>query len=210
METAFSPPAGLTLVVALLGLLFAAILPTCLYLYVEPRGRRQWATTGDTPSTRRAPIFVRLTAWLSFVVGQLALPALLIPAACAALVYLQLQLGRGRPLGLALTVVVGLAALVQALFALRLIPLGVRLLSGDPRTVRSSRTSALVSAVVLGGSLVLSWTIATVPNFVHPWLAVALVWTALRPVTAYAAVCLFHALLLGRCAGALAGRSTPS
>ena len=44
----------------------------------------------------------------------------------------------------------------------------------------------------------------TIPGFVHPWLRAALVWTALRPVMAYAAVCLVHALLLGRCARALA------
>jgi hypothetical protein len=210
METAFTPPAGLTLTVLGVGLLLAAILPTCLYLYVEPRGRRQWVAAGDTPSTRRAPWLVRITAWLSFLLGQLALASLVVPVLCGFLVYLQLQLGRGRPVGLTLTVIVGVVALVQALFALRLVPLGVRLLSGDPRTVRRARTSTLFSAAVLGGTLALSWAVAAVPGFVHPWLGVVLVWTALRPVTVYAGLCLFHALLLGRCASALAGRSTPT
>ncbi len=62
METAFTLPTGLTITAGVLAFLFAAILPTCLYLYVEPRGRRQWATAGDDPKKRRAPILVRFTA----------------------------------------------------------------------------------------------------------------------------------------------------
>ena len=56
METAFSfalPPAVIA-VAAVLGVIFAAIFPTALYLYVEPRGRRQWAVAGDNADTRRA------------------------------------------------------------------------------------------------------------------------------------------------------------
>jgi len=191
METAFSPPLGLSITAAVLVVLFAAILPTCLYLYVEPRGRRQWAT-----------------AWLSFVVGQLAIPWLLVPAVCTVLVILQTKLGVARPLGLGVTVAVGVAALLQSLLSLRLIPLGVRLLSRDEKTAKrasgGARWNGMVSAVVLGGCLLLSWAIATIPGFVHPWLRIALVWTALRPVMVYAALCLVHALLLGRCAHALA------
>jgi hypothetical protein len=208
METAFSPPAGVLVVAGLLGLLFAAILPTCLYLYVEPRGRLQWAAEGDTPATRRAPWLVRVTAWLSFVVGQLAIPWLLVPAGCAGLVYLQSQLGAGRPVGLTVTVTLGFAALVQSLLALRLVPLGIRLLSRDARTAGRAaavaRTHGLASAIVLGGCVALGWAIATVPRFVQPWLGVVLLWAALRPVMAYACVCLLHAWLLGRCARALA------
>jgi hypothetical protein len=209
METAFSPPAGLLVAAALLGALFAAILPTCLYLYVEPRSRRQWATAGDTPSTRRAPWLVRVTAWLGFVVGQLAFPWLLVPALCGTLAYLQIKAGIGRPLGLglAVTVLVGLAALAQSLLAMRLIPLGVRLLSRDARgadrATAHARLNTLTSVVILGGSILLSWAVATIPGFVHPWLRVALLWAALRPVMAYAAACLVHAWLLGRCARAL-------
>lgn len=205
---AFSPPTGLTVTAALLAALLAAIVPTCLYLYVEPRGRRQWAVAGDTAARRKAPLGVRFTAWLSFAIGQLALPWLLVPATCAALLYLQTKLGVGRPLGLGITLAVGLAALVQSFLALRLIPLGVRLLSRDARACAAARGRArwngTVSAAVLGGGVLLSWAMTTIPNFVHPWLRAALVWTALRPVMAYAAVCLVHALLLGRCAAMLA------
>jgi len=149
---------------------------------------------------------VRFTAWLSFVVGQLAIPMLLVPVVCGVLVFLQIKLG--RPLGLGATITVGVAALVQSLLSLRLIPLGVRLLSRDAKTAKrasgGARWNAMASLVVLGGTLLLSWAMAAIPGFVHPWLRVALVWTALRPVMVYAAVCLGHALLLGRCARALA------
>jgi hypothetical protein len=204
METAFTLPLGLTITAGALAFLFAAILPTCLYLYVEPRGRRQWATAGDDPKKRRAPILVRFTAWLSFVVGQLAIPWLLVPAVCTVLVVLQLKLGVARPFGLGVTAAIGVAALLQSLLSLRLIPLGVRLLSRDAKTAKrasgGARWNGMLSAVVLGGSLLLSWAIATIPGFVHPWLRVALVWTALRPVMIYAALCLGQALLLGQCA----------
>ncbi len=211
METAFSMPLGLTVTAGALAVLFAAILPTCLYLYVEPRGRLQWASAGDSPANRRAPILVRFTAWLSFVVGQLAIPWLLVPAVCAVLVFLQAKLGVARPFGLGVTVAVGVAALLQSLLSLRLIPLGVRLLSRDEKTAKRAsgraRWNGMLSAGVLAGCLLLSWAIATVPGFVHPWLRVALVWTALRPVMIYAALCLAHAMLLGRCARALAAPS---
>jgi hypothetical protein len=213
MDTAFTPPVGITVTAAVLGALLAAILPTALYLYVEPRGRRQWATAGDTPATRRAPVLVRLSAWLSFAVGQLAIASLAVPLVCAALLYLQMKLGVIRPVGIAVTAGVGAAAFIQSLLTLRMIPLGVRLLARDARLCdrvgARARTHAAVSAAVFGACGLLSWAMATVPNFVHPWLRTALVWTALRPVMAYAAVCLLHALLLGRCARAL-GDTTPS
>ena len=50
MEAAFSPPLGLTVTAAALAALLVAILPTCLYLYVEPRGRQ---AVGGSRATRR-------------------------------------------------------------------------------------------------------------------------------------------------------------
>jgi hypothetical protein len=153
-------------------------------------------------------MLVRFTAWLSFAVGQLALPWLFVPAACAVLIFLQAKLGVGRPTGLAITAAVGVAALTQSVVALRLIPLGVRLLSRDGKACGAlsgrARWNTLLSAGVLAGGLLTQWAMLSIPNFVHPWLRAALVWTALRPVILYAAVCLVHALLLGRCANALA------
>jgi hypothetical protein len=195
------------LVVTTVAGLLAAILPTCLYLYVEPRGRRHWAFSGDSPAARRAPPLVRATGWLSFGVGQLAVPVLLVPVGCAILLYLQTKLGVARPIGLVATAGLGLGALVLSLMAFRLLPLGVRLLSRDARLakrlVRIAAWNRAASGSVLGASGLLSLAMTAIPSFVHPWLRVALAWTALRPVMAYAAVCLLHSLLLGRCARAL-------
>jgi hypothetical protein len=207
MYTAFTPPGGIVLVCAALGALLAAILPTCIYLYVEPKGRRQWAAAGEGASAgRKAPMLVRATAWLSLAVGQLALPWLLVPVACAALLYLQAKLGVARPVGMAVTATLGAAAIVQSLLAFRLLPLGVRLLARDAKLAATlgarARWNGLASAAVLGGSLLIGWAMTAVPSFVHPWLRAALAWTALRPVMAYASVCLLHAMLLGRCAQA--------
>jgi hypothetical protein len=210
MCTALTLPApfvGMAIVAGGLAALLGAILPTCLYLYVEPRGRRQWAAEGDAPAKRRAPGIVRLTAWLSFAIGQLALPWLLVPGACAVLLYLQTKLGIIRPIGMAATAGIGAAAVLQAVMAARLWPLGVKLLMRDARIcstiTQRSRTTAVVSVALLGGASVLGWAMATIPNFVHPWLRAALVWTALRPVMAYAVVCLAHAMLLRACCKAM-------
>jgi hypothetical protein len=208
METSFAPPAGITLAVAVVGALFAAILPTCLYLYVEPRGRPQWAVAGDTPSSRRAPVLVRFTAWLSFAVGQLAFPWLAVPVVCGVLLYLQTKLGVGGPVGAATTGAIGVAALVQSITAMRLLPLGVRLLARDAklqsRAASRAKFQLLLGVGVLGGGFGLNWAMAAVPGFVHPWLRMALTWSAVYPVMAFAALSLVHSLLLGRCAGLLA------
>jgi hypothetical protein len=209
MDASFSLPTTLTVIAAVLGALLAAIVPTCLYLYVEPRGRKQWvaAAGGATaPGVRKAPFVVRFTAWLSFAVGQMAIPWLLVPGACAVLLYLQTKLGMARPIGLGITAALGVAALSQAVLAFRLLPLGVRLLAHDHKACASvsarARRNAVVSALLLAGGGGLSVAIAN-PHFVHPWLAVVLSWAALRPVMIYAGVCLVHALLLGRCSRAL-------
>jgi hypothetical protein len=212
MQPSFSLPMSVLIAATGVGAVLAAILPTCLYLYVEPRGRRQWAVGADAGSgssvRAKAPALVRITAWLSFAVGQLAIPWLLVPVVCAGLLYVQAKLGVLRPVGLGVTVAVGAAALAQSLLAVRLLPLGVRLLARDAKLVgvvgARARANGLASATVLAGGLALSWAMGVLPGFVHPWLRVALAWTALRPVMAYAAVCLLHAMLLGRCDRALA------
>jgi hypothetical protein len=216
MEPAIAPQvtAGIGVLVALGSSLFA-ILPTCVYLYVEPRGRGQWARQAHGKgslaagvSAPRAPVLVRWTAWLSFAVGQLALPWLLVPAGCVLLVYLQAKLGAARPAGVAITLLVALGALAQSALALGLLPLGVRLLAGDARLrtalVLRARWNGVASAVLLCGSGLLTRAMTVFPSLVHPWLRALLAWTALRPVMAYAAVCLLHAILLGQCVRAMA------
>jgi hypothetical protein len=193
-----------TILAAVLGVLLAAVVPTCLYFYVEPRGRLSWGVAGDSPRTRRAPALVRITACVSFAAGQLAIPWLLVPAACAGLLYAQAKLGAARPLGAAATVLLGVMGFLQAIFALGLIPVGVRLLTRDERSWSRMRglakVSGLTSGLLLATSALIGWGMAADPGLVHPWLRVALVWTALRPVMGYAAVGVAHALLVDWCA----------
>ncbi len=196
---------GLTFgIVACLAL--ASLLPTGLFLYVEPRGRNLWAKAGDSPSTRRAPALVRATAWLSFLLGQVAIPWLLLPAVCAAFLYLQARLGIWKPLAMASTATAGVLALVQAALAIPLIPLGVRLLMRDAgacaRAASRARFVATANTGILGAVVALEWAMANVPRFVHPWLGTALDWAVLRPEMMFGGACLAHALLLGRSARA--------
>jgi hypothetical protein len=194
---------GLTLALAVAGLL-AGVVPTCLYLYVEPRGRRVWAREGDNPSTRRAPGLVRATAWLGFLLGQLAVPWLLVPLGCGAFLYVQAKLGFYKPVAFALTAGVAVMALLQAALAVRLIPLSVRLLMRHGPTYAGaagwSRSHAGAHASLLGGAVILTAAMAAIPGVVHPWLGVALGWAVLRPVMGFAVACLLHALLFGWCA----------
>ena len=109
-------------------------------LSVDAAGARRWSAR---------------TAWLSFLVGQLAIPWLLIPVVCGGLLYLQARLGIWKPVAMASTARGGVLALVQAVMALRLIPLGVRLLMRDARACKRAgaraRFAAIVSASVLAG-----------------------------------------------------------
>jgi hypothetical protein len=207
MNVGLPLPPVLAAIAAGLGAMLLGLLPTCLYRYVEPRGRVQW---GDDEGRRRAPAIVRAAAWSSFAVGQLAVPALAVPVACGGLVYLQAQLGVVRPVGLVATVVLGVLALAQSVFAASLVPTGIRLLMNDAsaaaRLPGRARLLAVVSGAILGGCLVFGWSMTSLPGLVHPWLRAALVWTALRPVELFAALCLLQAFVLGQSARAGASR----
>jgi hypothetical protein len=198
---------GLIFAIVAAGLPLVSLLPTCLFLYVEPRGRAQWARDGDTPSTRRAPALVRATAWLSFLLGQLAIPWLVIPAVCGVLLYLQARLGIWKPIAMASTATAGVLAIVQTVLAIRLVPLGVRLLMRDARSsaldASRARVAAIANASVLVGAGALGWAMASVPRLVHPWLGTAIDWAVLRPEMVYGGACLVHALVLGQCARAV-------
>jgi hypothetical protein len=211
MSGAFPQLHGAWIVGALVGALVAAIGPTCLYLYVEPRGRKHWARAGDSSATRRASLLVRVTAWLGFFLGQMALVWVVVPAACVALFYVQTKVGAGRPVGLTVTIACGIVAAAQAALAIGFVPLGVRLLVRDARLTasRAARRSAIGSAFVLAACALMSWSLKGIPGLVHPWLAAALGWAAIRPTMAYAVACLLHAGLLERCALVVADARRP-
>jgi len=92
-----------------------------------------------------------------------------------------------------------------------LLPLGVRLLVRDARLATRvgplARRNALANALLLGLAVTMSSAMASLPELVHPWLRAVLSWTALRPVIAYAALGLLHALMLGQCRAAVADGS---
>jgi hypothetical protein len=188
-----------------------SIVPTCLFLYVEPRGRLQWARAGDTAASRRAPLLVRTTAWLSFLLAQLGLVWLWVPVACVGLSYLQIRLGIAKPLSLAATAVAGAMGVAEVAMGLRLGLLGVRLLVRERRECSTAsgraRHYVFVSAILLAGSAALGWVVHALPGSVNTWLATALEWAAILPLRAYSAACLLHALLLGLCAPALTERA---
>jgi len=74
------------------------------------------------------------------------------------------------------------------------------------RARRRARFTAAASAAIVGGA----WALAVVahsPALVHPWLAAALAWTAVKPVMVFGAACLLHSLLLWQCAGVDADKS---
>lgn len=195
---------------AVLSGLLGSILPTCLYLYVEPRGRLGWGQSDQPAAKRRAPVLVRLSAWLGFALAQLALPWLVVPVACVANVYLQSRLGIARPLGVGVTLGVGAMALVQSALTLRLFPIGIRLLVGDSalcgRLQRVATVNAVANGLLIAAVAASSWSLSVAPGFVYRWLHAVLAWTALRPVMIYAVAGLVHALLLRQCPRLLADR----
>jgi hypothetical protein len=200
MTSAFAQP--IPIVAALLGVLIAGLLPTCLYLYVEPRGRLAWGTAAGRNG--RAPILVRVAAWASFALGQVAVPWLAIPALCIGFLVLQAKLGLVRPAPALAIGSLAAMGLVQATLAVRLIPLGVQLLMHSDRAWARlrviARTLGVAHGAVLAASALVGLGIGAVPGVVHPWLRVALDWAALRPVMACAAAGVLHALILDRCA----------
>jgi hypothetical protein len=186
-----------------LGAFLFCIIPTVTLLYVEPRGRPHWAVPGDDPSKRRAPLLVRLTAWLSFAAGQTSLLWLALPASCVGLIYAHAKLGAGKPMALGILGLLAVATLLQAILSFRLLPLGVRLLVRDAKAAGQARArgrrNAVASAAFLALSFAVGWALMTIPGLMNPWVRTAVLYAVLRPMGAYAALCLVHALLLSRC-----------
>jgi hypothetical protein len=90
--------------------------------------------------------------------------------------------------------------------------MGVRLLARDARlgSALPARARAITGMhlAILAGGLFLGWAMSTMPSLVHPVVRHTLVWTALRPVMAYAIVSLLHGLLVARCARCVADVGT--
>lgn len=189
----------LPVVAAALAFSFFAIVPTATYLYVEGRARRHWLDAAK--SRQRAPILVRAAAWWSLAVGQLAIPILSVPATCGGVVFMLAKLGKANVSGTALLVVLGVAALAQAVFAFRLFPFGIRLLARDAKLkaggARFAASFGAVQALAFGAAA-LNYALLRVPGFLNPIVRTTIYYGAILPVAALAAVGLALAAVCAR------------
>jgi hypothetical protein len=184
-------------------LFFFAIVPTATYLYTERRTRPNWveasAAGGAKAGRVRAPIAVRLAAWGSLALGQLAIPWLIVPAACAVVLFGLGQVGAATTTLWIVLPFLGVAAVLQSIVAFRLFPFGIRLLARDKSIAARSRSVAgmlvAVNLVALAAAG-LGFALIHVPRFVHPVLAMVLRVGIVLPVAFFGALGLASALLV--------------
>src|SRR5450755_1180961 len=118
-------------VLALLGVLFVSVIPTGVYLYAEKRSRRHWVDA--TSGRKRAPFVVHLAAWTGLLLGQLAIPWLLVAGECGLILFGLAKIGRASGMIPVALITLGIAVVVQSLMSLRLFPMSVRLLANDAK-----------------------------------------------------------------------------
>jgi hypothetical protein len=181
-------------------LFFFSIVPTATYIYAERRSRPHWADAeSSSAGSARAPIAVRLAAWGSLALGQLAIPWLLVPAVSVLVLLGLSQVGAATTtIWIALSGL-ALAALLQSFVAFRLFPFGIRLLARDKSIRARSRSVAGMLVGVNVGALVaagLAFAVIHLPRFVPPNLAMALRLGIVLPVAIFGALGLASALLV--------------
>jgi hypothetical protein len=186
----------LVAVAAVLGFGLFALVPTITYLYVEKRSRKHWL---DAASGRKnAPIFVRVVAWWSLAIGQLALPWLLVPATCGTVLFTLAKLGKSSTSGTLLIGALGIAAIAQAIYALRLFPFAIRLLARDAK-LRKRGTGFAISfgivQLVALGAAGLTFTLLRVPGFLNPIVRMTVYYGAIIPVLVFSGIGLVIAAL---------------
>ena len=202
----------LPVIAGVFAFLMLSIVPTATYLYVERRCRRHWIETKDAshvsfavaagraPRTR-APLLVRIAAWWSMAVGQLAIPWLVVPGACGLVLYTLAKVGRSSFSSSALIVGLGVAALLQSIFVFRLFPLGIRLLARDAKARARTRSVAVSLAVVNLLALAMSgltYALLHVPGFLNPIVRVTLFYGAVIPIAVFAVLGLVQSLVVAR------------
>ncbi len=192
-------------------LFFFSIVPTATYFYTERRTRPNWIETSVVggSKTARAPILVRLAAWGSLALGQLAIPWLIVPAACAVVLFGLGQVGAATTTLWIVLPFLGVSAVLQSIVAFRLFPFGIRLLARDKSIRARSRSVAgmlvAVNLVALAAAG-LGFALIHIPRFVHPVLAMVLRVGIVLPVALFGALGLASALLV-TVAGSAVGRS---
>lgn len=185
-----------SIVSALLGLLFFCLLPTSVYLYVERRARPHWGDVAD----KRAPLVVRATAWCSLALGQMCILWLAVPAAAAGILYVCMRIGHGSTLGYALVGALGVFGLLQSLASFGLFPFGIRVLArNSSMRARAKKVSAILALVNLGAlaSAALSYFGMYLRVF-HPIVKISIVYGLALPVGVFALLSLLLAALMSR------------
>jgi hypothetical protein len=186
------------IILAAFAFLLFSIVPTATYLYVEGRSRRHWVDAAS--GRKKAPALVRLAAWSSLFVSQLALPALLIPVECGAVLFALSKLGRASLGGSAVLVLLGLSAILQVVMCVRLFPLGIRLLARDQKLATRAKSAARAIGFVnlLGlASAGLVYALMLTGMF-HPIVRVTLYFGVVIPMAIFAGIGLVQALFVGQ------------
>jgi hypothetical protein len=188
-------------------LFFFSIVPTATYVYAERRSRLHWADA--TSSRTKAPITVRLAAWGSLALGQLAIPWLLVPVACVVVLLGLCKVGAATTTLWVVLSTIAVVAALQSVVAFRLFPFGIRRLAHDKKIgARSRSVSAMLVGVNLAalGAVALGFALVHIPSVVHPILAKVLQVGVLWPVAFFGALGIASALLV-TAAGYAAARS---
>ena len=199
----------LPVIAGVFAFLMLSIVPTATYLYVEKRCRRHWSSAANAAFTGvagkevriRAPLFVRAAAWWSMAVGQLAIPWLIVPGACAAILYTLAKVGRSSFSGTALIAGLGVVAVLQSIVVFRLFPLGIRLLARDAKSRARARSVAVslgfVSLLALGMTGV-TYMLLQVPGFLNPIVRVTLLYGVVTPIAVFAVLGLVQSVVVAR------------
>ena len=207
----------LPVIAGVFAFLMLSIVPTATYLYVEKRCRRHWSSAANATFTGvagkavriRAPLFVRAAAWWSMAVGQLAIPWLIVPGACGAILYTLAKVGRGSVSATALIAGLGVVALLQSVVVFRLFPLGIRLLARDAKSRARARSVAVslgfVSLLALAMTG-LTYMLLQVPGFLNPIVRVTLFYGVVIPIAVFAALGLVQSVVVARAGRAVERR----
>ncbi len=190
------------IVLALIGVFFVSVLPTGIYLYAEKRSRRNWIDAAGT--RKRAPFLVHVAAWTGLLLGQLAIPWLLVAGECGLLLFGLAKIGRASGMISFTLIALLVAVVVQSLMSLRLFPMSIRLLANDAKLLARSRSVALglafANLLALAGSG-LAYMVVIAMKSGHPIDRVTkatLYYGVIIPVAVFAVVGLVQAALVAR------------
>jgi hypothetical protein len=191
------------------GVLFASILPTGIYIYAERRSRRNWLDAKI--GRKRAPLLVHVASWTGLMLGQLAIPFLFVAGECAFILFGLAKVGRAGGMISFAILALALSVIAQVLASLRLFPASIRLLANDAniaaRTKSAASTLTLANLFAIASSG-LAYAVVLAGGSGHPIDRVARAWLyygVVVPVVIFAAAGLVQAALVARAGRAARG-----